>query len=342
MNGRSALTAPPPNRQPLPLLQVRDLVTVFDTEDGVVQAVDGVSFEVEAGSTLGIVGESGCGKSVSAMSIMRLVPSPPGRIEGGSILWKGRDLLTVDPRELPEIRGREIAMIFQDPMTSLNPVFTIRKHLGVVLAKRFGLKGLAADERMLEVLDRVGIADAGDRLSQYPHELSGGMKQRIMIAMALLCQPDLLIADEPTTALDVTIQAQILHLMTQLQREFGTAIILITHDMGVIAETCDNVAVMYAGKVVESCSIFELFDAPRHPYTRGLLDSIPRRGLSKEQPLTTLEGVVPSMLEPPPGCRFADRCERAEPRCRQEEPLLEETSVPGHKVACHLPLGIEA
>ncbi len=329
-----------PERQ-VPLLQVRDLVTVFDTEDGVVHAVDGVSFEVEAGSTLGIVGESGCGKSVSAMSIMRLVPSPPGRIESGSVLWKGRDLLTVDPRELPEIRGREIAMIFQDPMTSLNPVFTIRKQLGEVLKKRFGLKGGPADTRMLEVLAMVGIADAGDRLSQYPHELSGGMKQRIMIAMALLCQPDLLIADEPTTALDVTIQAQILQLLKELQREFGTAIILITHDMGVIAETCDEVAVMYAGKVVESCSSFELFEAPRHPYTRGLLDSIPRRGLSKERALTTIEGVVPSLLEPPAGCRFADRCGRAEPRCRLEEPPLEEISV-RHRTACHLPLEVEA
>ncbi|MEC9380052.1 MAG: ABC transporter ATP-binding protein, partial [Candidatus Latescibacterota bacterium] len=264
------------------LLDVQGLVTVFDTEDGVVQAVDGVSFHVEKGKTLGIVGESGCGKSVSAMSVMRLIPEPPGRIEGGKILWKGQDLLSLETDALPEIRGNQIAMIFQDPMTSLNPVFTIRKQLGEVLEKRFDLVGEAADQRMIEVLGMVGIADAEDRLGQYPHELSGGMKQRIMIAMALMCRPDLLIADEPTTALDVTVQAQILYLMKQLQEELGTAIILITHDMGVIAETCDDVAVMYAGKVVERCEVTELFDAARHPYTRGLLESIPRRGVSKD------------------------------------------------------------
>ncbi|MBT3346706.1 MAG: ABC transporter ATP-binding protein [Gemmatimonadetes bacterium] len=323
----------------MPLLDVKGLVTVFDTEDGVVQAVDGVSFHVEAGKTLGIVGESGCGKSVSAMSVMRLVPEPPGRIEGGQILWKGRDLLTVDPDELPDIRGREIAMIFQDPMTSLNPVFTIRKQLGEVLEKRFDLIGEAADTRMIEVLGTVGIADAGERLGQYPHELSGGMKQRIMIAMALMCRPDLLIADEPTTALDVTVQAQILFLMKQMQDELGTAIILITHDMGVIAETCDDVAVMYAGKVVERCEATELFDAARHPYTRGLLESIPRRGVGKDQELTTIEGVVPSLLNPPPGCRFADRCPLADDTCTAQDPPLDEIS-PAHWTACHHPLEV--
>ena len=319
------------------LLRVEDLRTVFHTEDGVVQAVDGVSFEVRAGSTVGIVGESGCGKSVSAMSVMRLIPDPPGRIEDGRVLWKGRDLLAVDPDEMPGIRGREIAMIFQDPMTSLNPVFTVRRQLGEVLEKRFGLRDEAADERMAEMLRRVGIADPEDRLAQYPHELSGGMKQRIMIAMALMCEPDLLIADEPTTALDVTVQAQILHLMKRLQAELGTAILLITHDMGVVAETCDEVVVMYAGKVVERCGVVELFEGSRHPYTRGLLDSILRPGRPRGAGVPTIEGVVPSLLDPPPGCRFADRCPRAEERCRRQDPPLEPVA-DGHLAACHYPL----
>ena len=319
------------------LLRVEDLRTVFHTEEGVVQAVDGVSFEVRAGSTVGIVGESGCGKSVSAMSVMRLIPDPPGRIEDGRVLWKGRDLLAVDPDEMPGIRGREIAMIFQDPMTSLNPVFTVRRQLGEVLEKRFGLRDEAADERMAEMLRRVGIADPEDRLAQYPHELSGGMKQRIMIAMALMCEPDLLIADEPTTALDVTVQAQILHLMKRLQAELGTAILLITHDMGVVAETCDEVVVMYAGKVVERCGVVELFEGSRHPYTRGLLDSILRPGRPRGAGVPTIEGVVPSLLDPPPGCRFADRCPRAEELCRREDPPLEPVA-DGHLAACHYPL----
>ena len=319
------------------LLEVEGLRTVFDTEDGVVQAVDGVSFQVEAGRTLGIVGESGCGKSVSAMSVMRLVPEPPGRIEAGSVTWKGRDLLAMDPDQMPQVRGQEIAMIFQDPMTSLNPVFTIRKQLGEVLEKRFDLGGAEADERMVAMLERVGIADAPERLDQYPHELSGGMKQRVMIAMALMCRPDLLIADEPTTALDVTVQLQILHLMKELQREYDTAIILITHDMGVVAETCDDVVVMYAGKVVESCDIFSLFEQTRHPYTRGLLDSILQPGRSKGEAVPTIEGVVPSLLDPPRGCRFAERCDRAQDRCRRQDPPLEEV-VDAHRAACHFPL----
>jgi len=321
------------------LLAVEGLRTVFETEDGVVQAVDGVSFEVEEGRTLGIVGESGCGKSVSAMSVMRLVPEPPGRIEAGAVNWKGRDLLALDADEMPQIRGAEIAMIFQDPMTSLNPVFTIRKQMGEVLEKRYGLEGQEADARMVEMLEHVGIADAPERLSQYPHELSGGMKQRVMIAMALMCRPDLLIADEPTTALDVTVQLQILHLMKELQREYNTAIILITHDMGVVAETCDDVVVMYAGKVVESCDIFRLFEQTRHPYTRGLLDSILQPGKSKGEAVPTIEGVVPSLLDPPSGCRFADRCAQARDRCRLHDPPLAELTE-GHKVACHFPLEI--
>jgi len=321
------------------LLDVRDLKTVFDTEGGVVRAVDGVSFSVEPGRTLGIVGESGCGKSVSAMSVMRLVPSPPGRIEGGQVLWKGQDLLELPMSEMPNIRGKEIAMIFQDPMTSLNPVFTIEKQLYEVIRKRFGLDKAAARDKAVDMLDTVGIAEPATRIKNYPHELSGGMKQRIMIAIALLCEPDLLIADEPTTALDVTVQAQILRLMKDLQRKMNTAIILITHDMGVVAEMCDDVAVMYAGRVVEAAPIFDLFEAPRHPYTRGLLDSIPRKGATKGTPLTTIEGVVPSLVAPPPGCRFAERCTYAEARCRENDPMLVSQGN-GHHTACHFPLEV--
>jgi peptide/nickel transport system ATP-binding protein len=321
----------------VPLLEVRDLKTIFAVEGGTVKAVDGVSFAVDRGRTLGLVGESGCGKSVSALSVMRLVPDPPGHIIGGQILWKGTDLLALPAGRLPAMRGAEIAMIFQDPMTSLNPVFTIERQMGEVLTKRFGLKGDPARRRMVEMLETVGISDPADRVASYPHELSGGMKQRIMIAMGLMCEPDLLICDEPTTALDVTVQAQILHLIKRLQEQFGTAIMLITHDMGVIAETCDEVVVMYAGRVVESCGIFELFEHNRHPYTRGLLRSIPRRGLSKSGTLPTIEGVVPSLLNPPPGCRFAARCPKAEPRCLEIDPPLE-LQAEGHLVACHFPL----
>jgi oligopeptide/dipeptide ABC transporter ATP-binding protein len=319
------------------LLEVDGLKVRFHIENAVVHAVDGVSFSVDSGETLGIVGESGCGKSVSALSIMRLVPDPPGKIHGGEVRWKGRDLLEAPEEELPQIRGKEIAMIFQDPMTSLNPVFTIGKQMGEVLEKHFDLEGAAADRRIIEVLEMVGISDPADRLTSYPHELSGGMKQRIMIAMMLMCEPDLLIADEPTTALDVTVQAQILHLMKELQRKIGAAIILITHDMGVIAETCDRVVVMYAGRVVEVCDIFELFESNRHPYTFGLLQSIPRKGISKQSALPTIEGLVPSLIQPPTGCRFADRCFKAQERCRREDPRLEEKS-PGHLAACHFPI----
>ncbi len=320
------------------LLEVIDLQTVFDTEAGVVKAVDGVSFGVEPGKILGIVGESGCGKSVTSMSIMRLVPCPPGRIAGGRVLWKGTDILQMDPDKLPDIRGKEIAMIFQDPMTSLNPVFTVEKQILEVLEKRFDLIGDAARKRAVESLEMVGISDPASRITAYPHELSGGMKQRIMIAMALMCEPDLLIADEPTTALDVTVQAQILRLMKDLQAKMGTAIILITHDMGVVAETCDDVVVMYAGKVVERASIYDLFERTRHPYSRGLLDSIPRPEVTKESTLETIEGVVPSLISPPVGCRFADRCFKAERRCVEEEPPLRQAA-PHHDVACHFPLG---
>lgn len=326
-----------------PILDVRNLQVGFDTEAGLLRAVDGVSFHVEQGRTLGIVGESGCGKSVSAMSILRLVPNPPGRILGGQILWKGTDIAALPPAALTSIRGKEIAMIFQDPMTSLNPVFTIERQLGEVLALRFGMNREAARARSIDTLRLVGISEPESRLLAYPHELSGGMKQRIMIAMALLCEPSLLIADEPTTALDVTIQAQILHLMKELQRRMGAAVILITHAMGVVAETCDEVAVMYAGRVVESGPVFQIFENPQHPYTIGLLSSIPKKGAKKSQRLATIDGVVPSLLNPPKGCRFADRCARragldeaGQTRCRTEDPGLRSTGE-GTAVACHFP-----
>ncbi|MEZ4648306.1 MAG: ABC transporter ATP-binding protein [Candidatus Eisenbacteria bacterium] len=321
----------------MPILEVKELRTEFRIEEGVVHAVDGVSFSVENGETLGIVGESGCGKSVTAMSIMRLIPDPPGHIASGQILWKGKDILSLPDEALPDFRGAEIAMIFQDPMTSLNPVFTVERQLGEVLEKRFKLVGEPARKKMVEALEMVGIADPGDRLRSYPHELSGGMKQRIMIAMALMCEPDLLIADEPTTALDVTVQAQILHLMKSLQERVGAAIILITHDMAVVAETCDRVAVMYAGRVVEFCDVYKLFESNRHPYTFGLLRSIPKEGLTKNDQLPTIEGIVPSLIHPPQGCRFAERCFKAQGRCKTDDPKLRDVGE-GHLVACHFPI----
>ena len=329
----------------MPLLEIDNLQVGFDTESGLVRAVDGVSFEVEAGQTVGLVGESGCGKSVTASSVLRLVPSPPGVFLGGAIRFEGGDILKLRREDLPQLRGREIAMIFQDPMTSLNPVFTIERQMGEVISMRFGLDRAAARARSAQMLATVGIPDPDARLDVYPHELSGGMKQRVMIAMALLCEPRLLIADEPTTALDVTVQAQILHLMREMQRRTGTALLFITHDMGVIAEMCDSVVVMYAGRVVERRAVVELFEAPRHPYTRGLLDSIPRRGVAHKAELPTIEGVVPSLLQPPPGCRFADRCRHretlpadAQRRCREQDPAL---TPDGHgAVACHFPLQV--
>jgi oligopeptide/dipeptide ABC transporter ATP-binding protein len=306
-----------------------------------------VSFSIDAARTVGVVGESGCGKSVTASSILRLVPSPPGVMLGGAIRFDGRDILAMDRTALTALRGREIAMVFQDPMTSLNPVFTIERQIGEVLALRFGLAREPARERAAAMLRTVGIADPEARLAVYPHELSGGMKQRVMIAMALLSQPRLLIADEPTTALDVTVQAQILHLMRELQRNTGTALLFITHDMGVIAEMCDEVVVMYAGRVVERRAAVALFEAPRHPYTRGLMDSMPRRAVGHKAELPTIEGTVPSLLAPPPGCRFAARCRQrqtldvaAQARCEREDPTL---AADGEgSVACHFPLPIRA
>ncbi len=328
-----------------PLLEVDDLKVAFETEDGLLHAVDGVSFQVAAGRTLGIVGESGCGKSVTASSILRLVPSPPGRILGGEIRFAGTDILGLTSKELSNIRGNQISMIFQDPMTSLNPVFTIERQMGEVLKLRFGLDRAEAFKRSAEMLATVGIADPEERLTAYPHELSGGMKQRVMIGMALLCEPKLLIADEPTTALDVTIQAQIIHLIKDLQKRTGAAVIFITHDMGVIAQICDEVAVMYAGRVVEHGDVVQIFERSKHPYTKGLLDSIPKKGTSKKSELPTIEGLVPSLLNPPEGCRFAPRCgkrkqlpEAGQSRCFNEDPQLRSVG-DGLVAACHFPLG---
>jgi len=325
------------------LLEIDELEVGFDTEAGLVRAVDGVSLSVERGRTLGLVGESGCGKSVTAASVLRLVPVPPGRYLGGAIRFDSADILTMPRDELPEIRGRDIAMVFQDPMTALNPVFTIGRQLREVLALRFGLAHGAARERSAAMLGAIGIPDPMTRLDQYPHELSGGMKQRVMIAMALLCRPRLLIADEPTTALDVTVQAQILHLIRELQRESETSVLFITHDMGVIAEMCDTVAVMYAGRVVERGSVVDVFERPRHPYTHGLLASLPRPGRARKSALATIEGTVPSLLAPPRGCRFAARCthhRQLDPgsaqRCLDVDPRLPPDG--DHPVACHFPL----
>jgi oligopeptide/dipeptide ABC transporter ATP-binding protein len=334
----------PAQTVPASLLRVEDLRVGFRTEAGFVQAVDGVSFEIAPGKTLGLVGESGCGKSVTAASILRLVPNPPGDINGGSIWFNGTDLLQMPAEDLSRYRGQEIAMIFQDPMTSLNPVFTIEKQLGEVLRLRFGLTGRHARERAIEALKSVGIADPERRVGVYPHELSGGMKQRVMIAMALLTEPKLLIADEPTTALDVTVQAQILHLIRELQQRTGTAVLFITHDMGVVAEVCDDVAVMYAGRIVEQGSALDTFEHSRHPYTTGLLRSIPRKGAqARKSTLPTIDGVVPSLLHPPPGCRFADRCWRRQQladsdqrRCLDEDPRLEAAG--NSRAACHFPV----
>jgi oligopeptide/dipeptide ABC transporter ATP-binding protein len=327
----------------VPLLEVENLQVGFNTEAGLVHAVDGVSFRIEAGKTLGLVGESGCGKSVSAASILRLIPNPPGRILGGSIRFQGRDLLQLPPEDMRSVRGKEIAMIFQDPMTSLNPVFTIERQMGEVLKLRFGLDRRAARERSVEMLRTVGIPDPERRLSSYPHELSGGMKQRVMIGMALLFEPKLLIADEPTTALDVTIQAQILTLIKEMQARMGASVLFITHDMGVIAEMCDDVAVMYAGRVVEEGDVFSIFERCTHPYTRGLLNSIPRRGLPRKAELPTIEGVVPSPLNLPRGCRFADRCWRRRERSEEEQQLCwnEDPALLPHgstRSACHWPV----
>ena len=328
------------------LLEIDDLAIGFQTEAGLLRAVDGVSLRLEKGRTLGLVGESGCGKSVTASSILRLVPSPPGKYLGGQIRFNGVDILALPASELPKIRGKDIAMIFQDPMTSLNPVFTIEKQLGEVLALRFGLDKHAARARSVEMLGTVGIPEPEQRIGAYPHELSGGMKQRVMIAMALMCEPQLLIADEPTTALDVTVQAQVLNLIRELQKRMGAAVLFITHDMGVVAEMCDEVAVMYAGRIVEQGNVFAIFKDAQHPYTKGLLRSLPRKGGAKKAELPTIEGVVPSLLNPPAHCSFADRCwkrkrlpETDQKRCFSEDPKLRPAGE--SFAACHFPVGGE-
>ncbi len=329
--------------QATPLLRVDGLKTQFRTRDGIVRAVDGVSFDVFEGETLAIVGESGCGKSVTAMSILRLLPMPPAHIAAGTIEFQGRDLLGLTEAEMREVRGNLISMIFQEPMTSLNPVLTVGRQVAEALILHRGLNRRDAMARSVEMLNKVQIPEAARRLKQYPHELSGGMRQRVMIAMALACGPRLLIADEPTTALDVTIQAQILTLMRQLGAETGASIILITHDLGVVAEMADRVVVMYAGRKVEQASVQALFANPQHPYTLGLLGSMPHLGGSlterEGQPpkrLVEIPGMVPSLKEDMPGCLFAPRCARATEQCRREVPVLREFEA-GHIAACWHP-----
>jgi len=318
-----------------PLLEVDDLRTHFFTRDGVVRAVDGVSFSIQPGETLALVGESGCGKSVTSLSIMRLIASPPGRIVSGAVRFNGRDLLRLTEPEMRKVRGNEISMIFQEPMTSLNPVLTIGRQIAETLVLHRAMRRSDAMARAVELLRLVHIPEPARRATEYPHQMSGGMRQRVMIAMALACDPRLLIADEPTTALDVTIQAQILELMNDLRERLGMSIMLITHAMGVVAEVAQRVVVMYAGMVVEEASVESLFANPRHPYTQGLIRSIPRidtAALHKVR-LEQIPGTVPKLIDPPEGCRFAPRCKYAVAECLAATPALREP-VPGHKVRC--------
>jgi peptide/nickel transport system ATP-binding protein len=320
------------------LLELRELRSVFDSPEGTVRAVDGVSFRLPAAGTLGVVGESGSGKSVMSLSILRLLPSPPGRIASGEILFEGQPLRALSEAQMRALRGKSISMVFQEPMTSLNPVYRIGRQIGEVLELHEGLSASQARARAIELLKQVGIPAPDRRVDSYPHELSGGMRQRVMIAMAIACRPKLLIADEPTTALDVTIQAQILDLLARLRRELGMGVILITHDLGVVSEFADDVLVMYAGKVVEHAPVRMLFSAPLHPYTQGLLASAPgatpaaASGKARHR-LTTIEGMVPNLAQLPTGCAFRERCKQAIARCASEEPPLLEV-LPGRKVAC--------
>jgi len=318
------------------LLQVDRLKTHFFTDAGVLPSVDGVSFAIDTGETVGIVGESGCGKSVTAMSILRLVPSPPGRIVSGSITFDGVDLVGISERRLRKIRGNHIAMIFQEPMTSLNPVYTVGNQIIEAITLHQGLDYADARERALAMLNEVGIPSADTRIDEYPHQLSGGMKQRVMIAMALCCNPRLLIADEPTTALDVTIQAQILELLAREQRTRGMAIMLITHDLGVVAESCDRVVVMYAGRIAETGRCADIFNNPLHPYTVGLLSSLPDRTPGGER-LPTIDGSVPAPLDFPSGCRFRNRCTRASAACQEMPPQVQGPDHAAHFAFCHHP-----
>ena len=308
-----------------PILQVKNLSTAFDTEAGRITVLDGVSFDIQKGQTLGIVGESGCGKSVTSLSIMRLLPKPAGHIVSGEILYDGKDLAKIPAVDMHTIRGKKIAMIFQEPMTALNPVHKVGSQLGE--SYRLHFPSMSEDDierESIKMLDLVGIPDAKRRLNEYPHQLSGGIRQRVMIAIALACKPDILIADEPTTALDVTIQAQILKLIKDMQQEFGMAVMFITHDLGVIAEICDDVVVMYAGHVVEEGKVKEIFKDPKHPYTKGLLESIPRLYDERKSILPIIEGMVPDLFNLPPGCRFDNRCPYVEARCSERVPDLED------------------
>jgi len=316
------------------LLEVEELCAGFDTEDGYVRVLDRVSFTLETGSTLGLVGESGCGKSVTALSIMGLLPHPAGRVESGSIRFRGRELVGLSSEDFRSVRGKRIAMIFQEPMTALNPVHRVGRQLTeAIRLHEPGVSKEGARARAVQLLSRVEIAESDHRLREYPHELSGGMRQRVMIAMALSSSPDILIADEPTTALDVTIQAQILDLLRELQNDTGMAILFITHDLGVVAEMCEVVAVMYAGRIVEDAQAEQLFAHPIHPYTRGLLNSIPRLDSTPKTELNIIPGVVPALNEMPSGCRFRDRCEFARSRCAEAAPELRAMAA-GHRVAC--------
>ena len=318
------------------LLEVKDLRTYFNTRDGVVKAVDGVSYDIQEGETLGLVGESGCGKSVSALSILRLIASPPGRIVGGSVEFEGRDLMKLSDAEMRRVRGNDIAMVFQEPMTSLNPVLTIGRQLTEGLELHLKMSKGDARSRAAELLTMVGIADAAQQLKNYPHQFSGGMRQRVLIAMALSCNPKLLIADEPTTALDVTIQAQILELLQKLSAEMGTSVLIITHNLGVIARYANRVNVMYAGKIVEGATARELFTNPQHPYTKGLLKSVPRLDQDRTKKLSTIEGSPPDLINLPQGCAFQPRCAYAVAECSVSVPPLTDRG-DGHVAACFVP-----
>jgi oligopeptide transport system ATP-binding protein len=315
------------------LLEVKELKTRFFTQDGVVNAVNGISYTLQESEALGIVGESGCGKSVSVLSIMRLIPDPPGKIVGGEVFFDGRDLLKLAPDEIRQIRGNKIAMIFQDPMTSLNPVLTIGRQVSEALELHLGMDKKQSRRRTVELLELVGIPEAVERIDDYPHQFSGGMRQRVMIAMGLSCNPQILIADEPTTALDVTIQAQIVELVKRLRDEIGMAVIWITHDLGVVAGFAEKVIVMYAGYIVEMAPVKELYGDPRHPYTRGLLASLPRLDAETREQLKSIEGLPPDLIALPKGCPFAARCEYVMDKCLEENPVLE-TVGPDHYIAC--------
>jgi oligopeptide transport system ATP-binding protein len=316
-----------------PLLEITNLTTRFHTREGIVRAVNGISYRLDEGDILGIVGESGCGKSVSMLSVMRLIPQPPGRIEAGEVRFLDRDLLTLSDRQMRDVRGHQVAMIFQDPMTSLNPVLTIERQMTEATRRHLGFDQKQARKRAIELLDMVGIPNAAGRLKDYPHQFSGGMRQRVMIAMALSCNPSLLIADEPTTALDVTIQAEIVDLVRRLQSTLGMAVIWITHDLGVVARIAQRVIVMYAGYIIEDAPAAELFHAARHPYTLGLLASLPRLDEAVGAHLSPIPGQPPDLIDAPIGCPFAPRCRFVADRCRQENPALEPVGE-RHTVAC--------